>query len=189
VQKQDATRPFLYTKEKMTTNVVAFHSRFHAWSFGLSFYPSINNSCQQHSLLVGSPGLAHALTPAAQNQMTHASTEGLGPAWTVATTATLSRVVFPGARRPGAWARGWVAAPCWPTRGRDTWNGFFGAFVRVIRCVCGGGIRFSNLNFFSRTGELYWKNTVVPDKRSVTKPESMLPYFCFGNYKALFGYP
>ena len=152
MQKQDATRPFLYTKEKMTTNVVAFRSRCHAWSFGLSFYPSINNSCQQHSLLVGSPGLAHALTPAAQNQMTHASTEGLGPAWTVATTATLSRVVFPGARRPGAWARGWVAAPCWPTRGRDTWNGFFGAFVRVIRCVCGGGIRFSNLNFFSPDG-------------------------------------
>ena len=139
VQKQDATRPFLYTKEKMTTNVVAFRSQFHAWSDGLSFYPSISNSSQQHSLLVGSPGLARALTPAAQNQMTHASTEGLGPAWTVATTATLSRVVFPGARRPGAWERGWVAAPCWPTRGRDTWNGFFGAFVRVIRCVCGGG--------------------------------------------------
>ena len=138
MQKLDATRPLLYTKEKMTTNVVAFRSQFHAWSDGLSFYPSISNSSQQHSLLVGSPGLARALTPAAQNQMTHASTEGLGPAWTVATTATLSRVVFPGARRPGAWARGWVAAPCWPTRGRDTWNGFFGAFVRVIRCVWWG---------------------------------------------------
>jgi len=95
VQKQDATRPFLYTKEKMTTNVVAFRSQFHAWSDGLSFYPSISNSSQQHSLLVGSPGLACALTPAAQNQMMHASTEGLGPAWTVATTATLSASCSP----------------------------------------------------------------------------------------------